>query len=457
MITSKPTFVSLTELLKKNLNTPFCIRSKGLINRGELLSHALSVSKQLPEKAYAINLCQNRYFFIVAYLAVMIRNQVSLLPPNQSPRALNALLASYEPSYCITDEHVGRAEQQGIPLSSGTHPFQDTDYFLMSNECIFPGNETFPLIDIERTISISFTSGSTGKPKAIEKSWREFQAGAELALQQFNLNDQTATLISTVPAQHMYGFETSLFWPLFSNLSIHDSRPFYPEDICTVLKSLAQPRILISTPAHLKACTQINNSWPDIRMLLSSTAPMTPSLAQQVETTFQAPLYELFGSTETLSFASRRYVSSKLWQTYQGMRLQEQKNHFVISGGHLPNEVKLEDKFFLYDEHTFNVLGRSDDLIKIAGKRASMAELNLLLNQIKGVEDGLFFHLKNERLSAIVVSDLPKKNILAELKQSIDAVFLPRMIYYVAAIPRNGMGKINQIELQDMIQGFSIV
>jgi len=36
-------------------------------------------------------------------------------------------------------------------------------------------------------------------------------------------------------------------------------------------------------------------------------------------------------------------------------------------------------------------------------------------------------------------------------------VFLPRMIYYVAAIPRNGMGKINQIELQDMIQGFSIV
>jgi acyl-coenzyme A synthetase/AMP-(fatty) acid ligase len=207
----------------------------------------------------------------------------------------------------------------------------------------------------------------------------------------------------------------------------------------------------------LQACIKTKSIWPEIKMLLSSTAPLTPALAQQVETTFHAPLYELFGSTETLSFASRRSVTSKLWQTYQGMRLQEQNHHFVINGGHLPNPVKLDDKFLLHDEQLFSVIGRSDDLVKIAGKRASLAELNLILNQIQGIDDGLFFHFRNERLSAIVVSELPKKNILAELKQSIDAVFLPRMIYYVPAVPRNRMGKINKVELQDMIQGLSIV
>jgi acyl-coenzyme A synthetase/AMP-(fatty) acid ligase len=129
----------------------------------------------------------------------------------------------------------------------------------------------------------------------------------------------------------------------------------------------------------------------------------------------------------------------------------------VISGGHILNPVKLDDRFLLHDDQSFSVLGRSDDLIKIAGKRASLAELNLILNHIDGIDDGLFFHFRNERLSAIVVSNLPKKTILTELKQSIDAVFLPRMIYYVPSVPRNRMGKINQTELQDMIQGLSIV
>ncbi len=457
MIISKPTLVSLPALLTENLEKPFCIISKGVITRRELLSHVLSVSKKLPEKAYAINLCQNRYLFIVAYLAVIIRKQISLLPPNQSPRTISDLLAGYAHSYCITDERVSTPDTRGIASASGSLSFNDQDFFLMSSEIITPDSDIFPLIDIDRTISISFTSGSTGKPKAIEKNWREFQSGAELALKQFSLSDQTATLVSTVPAQHMYGLETSLFWPLFSGLSIHDSRPFYPEDINNCLKSLSRPGILVSTPAHLQACTKVNSSWPEINRLLSSTAPLSPVLAQQVETTFQAPLYELFGSTETLSFASRRAVKSKQWQTYEGIRLREQKSNFVISGGHIPNPVKLDDRFLLHDDRSFSVLGRSDDLIKIAGKRASLAELNLILNHIDGIDDGLFFHFRNERLSAIVVSDLPKKTILTELKQSIDAVFLPRMIYYVPAVPRNRMGKINQTELQDLIQGLSVV
>jgi acyl-CoA synthetase (AMP-forming)/AMP-acid ligase II len=457
LIIPEPTFVSLPALFRDNLETAFCITSTGEITRQKLLADAVSISEKLPEKSYAVNLCQNRYFFIVAYLAVAIRNQVSLLPPNQSPRTIKNLLSVYPNSYCITDELDYKAEAHGIGLSSGALQINEQDYFLMPEEITESDSGILPIIDINRTISISFTSGSTGKPKAIEKNWREFQASAELALKQFNLSGQTATLVSTVPAQHMYGLETSLFWPLFSGLSIHDSRPFYPEDIGKNLKSLDSPGILVSTPTHLKACTKIKSLWPDLDMLLSSTAPLSPALAQQIETTFNAPLYELFGSTETLSFASRRAVKSPEWQTYQGIRLWKQKNGFVVGGGHLLQPVRLDDSLLLYDEQTFSVQGRSDDLIKIAGKRASLAELNLILNHINGIDDGIFIRFRNERLSAIVVSDLPKKTILAELKQSIDAVFLPRMIFYVPVVPRNMTGKIDKTELQDLIQGLQIV
>ena len=457
MTKSLPSFISLPAVLTENLETAFCINSKGVITRRELLAHALSISKKLPEKAYAINLCQNRYLFIVAYLAVIIRNQVSLLPPNQSPRTISDLLAAYANSYCISDEVNCTSNIHGMASSSETLSLNGQDFFQMPQQLIAQDDDLFPVFDIDRTVSISFTSGSTGKPKAIEKNWREFQLGAELALKQFNLSDKTATLVSTVPAQHMYGLETSLFWPIFSRLSIHDSRPFYPKDISNCLGSLNRPGILVSSPTHLQACTKVKNSWPEIEMLLSSTAPMTTMLAQQAETTFNAPLYELFGSTETLSFASRRAAESQHWQTYQGIRLYEQNSSFQVSGGHLPSPVKLDDQFLLHTDQSFSILGRSSDLIKIAGKRASLTELNLILASIDGIDDGIFMPYRKERLSAIVVSQLSKKTILAALKQSVDAVFLPRMIYYVPAVPRNKMGKINQTELQDLLQGLSIV
>lgn len=425
-----------------------------MISRRDLFAHALSISKQLPDKAYAINLCQNRYFFIVAYLAVVFRNQVSLLPPNQSPRTISDLLTAYADSYCITDALV---DSQGMSLASADLSFGDPNVFLISNDSLNADMGALPLIDSNRTISISFTSGSTGKPKAIAKSWREFQAGAELALQHFNLIGQAATLVSTVPAQHMYGLETSFFWPLFSGLSIHDRRPFYPEDISRCLKSLDRPGILVSTPAHLKACTSVKTIWPAIKSVLSSTAPISASLAQQVEATLNAPLYELFGSTETLSFASRRNALSTQWQTYAGVRLWQQGRHFVVGGGHLHIPIKLDDRFLLHDDQSFSIVGRSNDLIKIAGKRASLAELNLILNNIDGIDDGLFVHYKNERLSAIVVSESSRKAILTELKKSMDPVFLPRIIHFVAELPRQPTGKVNQSELQDLIQGLSLV
>jgi acyl-coenzyme A synthetase/AMP-(fatty) acid ligase len=448
--------VSIPELLTENLDLDFCITSKGAISRRQLLAHALALSQQLPENSYAINLCQSRYWFIVAYLAVIFRNQVNLLPANQSPKTIQNLLSAYPGSYCIVDSSDVASEAYHFAVSAAAG-FTGSDCFILPDEISPLASHLLPLIDTGRTISISFTSGSTGESKAIEKNWREFQRSAELALQQLNLNKLTATLISTVPTQHMYGLETSLFWPLFSRLSIHDSRPFYPQDIQTSLASLPQPGVLISTPTHLKACNKTQIAWPAVKLLLSSTAPLSLALARHMEFRFNAPLYELFGSTETLSFASRRTAMSTNWQTYQSIRLTECNHHSWVSGGHLMQPVKLDDQLMLHDERSFSILGRSNDIIKIAGKRASLTELNLILNEIKGIEDGLLFPLKTGRLAALVVSDLAKKTILSELKQATDPAFLPRIIFYVSAIPRTAMGKLNQAELQNLIQGLTLV
>jgi len=88
------------------------------------------------------------------------------------------------------------------------------------------------------------------------------------------------------------------------------------------------------------------------------------------------------------------------------------------------------------------------DLVNIAGKRTSLAHLNHQLNSIGGVNDGVFL-MPDEtgdaitRLTAFVVApDMGSEVLLGELRARIDAVFLPRPLYFVDALPRNATGKL---------------
>ena len=427
----------MPELLGDKLHRPFCITKEGRhISRADLLNDAIALSKKLPDKAYAINLCQQRYFFIVSYLAVILKGQTTLLPSNQTNGTLNKLLNNYPNSYCLGD-----SKNETRPLD-----------FKVDWDLLIGKIENFPLIDAHRIISISFTSGSTGEPKAIAKNWHEFQCSAELALQRFELTNKKLTLVATVPMQHMYGLETCFFWLLFSNLKLHNSRPFYPQDIRITLNSV-NAGMLISTPTHLKSCINSQDNWTNTLFILSSTAPMPPKLATAVEKRFNAPLFEVYGSTETLSFASRRLILSEQWQLYSGIRLYQQQQKTFVQGGHLREMIKLDDRFTIEPKGYFKSLGRSHDLIKIAGKRASLTELNRLLMQLAIIDDGIFFKKQDQRLAAFVVSNASKKEIINHLKHSIDAVFLPRNLYYVIKLPRNATGKIIQAELIQLIQG----
>ncbi|GBE45765.1 surfactin synthase subunit 3 [bacterium BMS3Bbin11] len=101
--------------------------------------------------------------------------------------------------------------------------------------------------------------------------------------------------------------------------------------------------------------------------------------------------------------------------------------------------------------------GRTSDMIKIAGKRVSLADLNLRLNSIPGMEDGVFIQTKVKsedvsRLCAVIVAPvLSQADVIKALRQQIDPVFLPRSVFKVDTLPRNETGKLPHSEIMKLL------
>jgi acyl-coenzyme A synthetase/AMP-(fatty) acid ligase len=253
----------------------------------------------------------------------------------------------------------------------------------------------------------------------------------------------------------MWGFETSILIPLFANAAISHLAPFYPQDIADALESLPRPRALISSPIHLAALLRSGVRLTKLDRIFSATAPLSEDLARELEARFDTHVIEIFGCTETGMLASRNTATETLWRLSDLFELEPKKEGVLIRGRHLPEKVVLPDAVELLSEHRFRWLGRHQDMINVAGKRGSLADLNRRLTAISGVIDGVIFIPESspDRLAAMVVA--PKLNpadILGELKDQIEPVFLPRPIYMISALPRQETGKLARKAVLDLFE-----
>ena len=211
---------------------------------------------------------------------------------------------------------------------------------------------------------------------------------------------------------------------------------------------LPRPRCLVTTPVHLRALLAEPDELPQSDLVLCATAPLSPQLAALAEASFAAPLFEIYGCTEAGQVATRRTVETGEWRLLPGLALRADSKGTWVKGGHVETEVLLADVIELRGRARFLLHGRTADLVNIAGKRTSLAHLNYHLNSIKGVLDGAFVAPEDEggavaRLMAFAVAPgHSSETLMNELRQRIDAAFLPRPLCLVDALPRNATGKL---------------
>jgi acyl-coenzyme A synthetase/AMP-(fatty) acid ligase len=253
----------------------------------------------------------------------------------------------------------------------------------------------------------------------------------------------------------MFGMETSVLLPLLAGFSVHEGRPFFPADVADALAAVAPPRILVTTPVHLRSLTAAGVAFPALALIVAATAPLDEALARAAEAAFAAPLLDFLGSTETCVIAAREPARGQAWQLYEGVTLVPRPDGTAVEAPWFDAPAELQDVVEILPSGQFVLKGRNSDMIEIAGKRASLAELTRLLLAVPGVLDAVVFQPDEAvgagpvaRVSALVVAPgRSAAEIIAVLRMSVDEAFLPRPLALVAALPRSATGKLPRSEL----------
>ena len=417
---------------------------------------SLALSQTLAAGQIICNLCTSHLACLIVWLASMRRGLPQILPASRGNLDLTSMLSvRLTSTLLISDELSGYVDRLPHVKIFNYEP-KITYNTYSDDQLVWSPEADLPLITL-------YTSGSTGVPEAHHKSLGQLVKGARALVAGLNaelgssantpkdpthnLLERMNWLVSSVPLQHMFGIEAALMLSVVYGNPVLDQRPLLPADIHSALDSCPKRSVWITTPLHLRALARSETYINNCSLVLASTMPLSTELATKTERYAAATVVEIYGSTETGALATRRTGISDEWRLLDDVDLVIESQRLSVVGEHFTSPQILTDSITPVSASRFKLHGRAKDLIKIAGRRTSVSSLNLMLQNLDGIEDGAFYlptSIESEaRLVLIYVSHtLSLKDIKRYLTKEIDPVFMPRSFIKVERIARNENGKL---------------
>ncbi|WP_420478919.1 hypothetical protein [Brevundimonas sp. FT23028] len=238
-----------------------------------------------------------------------------------------------------------------------------------------PGDAvTDPVIDF-------FTSGSSGVPKRVRKNLSRLEIEAR-ALDSL-WGAEAGPVISTVSHQHFYGFLFRVVWPIMSGRISDDAPAVYWEN----LEGRFGGATLVSSPAHLTRLSPRAALYRPTPGLVFSSGQLLPTdAATGCVAVFDRPATEVLGSTETGGLAWRRQTGpDTLWTPFPDVSITADENQALIVRSPYLQEDRPEQTGDVIDRQAdgrFRLKPRGDRIVKIDGKRVSLARVEEMLGRL---------------------------------------------------------------------------
>jgi acyl-coenzyme A synthetase/AMP-(fatty) acid ligase len=300
-----------------------------------------------------------------------------------------------------------------------------------------------------------FTSGSTGAPKIVPK--RDFQMQRQYAVEPGWLGlSGPIRSISLVPSHHILGYIYGFNLPAATGGSVVFPAGSSPHAWIDAIHR-ERPSLVVGVPLHYRLIGQALSGVLPEAVYLSSGGMLPASVGEAFLERAGWPIVQVYGSTETGGIATR--IGSGPWRPMPGVDW-----HARGSDGHLVIRSPWQDPphgWHHLDDLVepagdgFALLGRSDSVVKIGGRRFSLAEVvqtaqsSPLVEQAQAVtysrygELAVALFVVPQRSGTLAPSDV--RSFIAE---HLAQFKVPRTIRVLDELPSRGIGKVDDDALR---------
>jgi malonyl-CoA/methylmalonyl-CoA synthetase len=314
-----------------------------------------------------------------------------------------------------------------------------------------------------------FTSGTTGRAKGTPQTWAMWEANLDALAARWALSPEDRLWLC-LPLFHTHGLVLGLHGTLLRGASAVVSARFHPvlppEGVTHFYGVPTYYRRWLDTMIAQPAAFQ------RLKLLVSGSDGLPAELSDAVHAATGHRVLERYGMTETVILASNPFHGERRAGTVgtplDGMELRVEGGEVQVRGpsvfaGYEPRPdpsaftadgwFRTGDAGEIDDAGYLRIIGRKKDLIIVGGVNVSPAEVEAHLAKVPGVAElgccGLPDLDLNEIVACAVVADgtVPEDTLRAALERAakeLSGLKRPRRYAFVAALPRNAMGKLQR-------------
>lgn len=307
-----------------------------------------------------------------------------------------------------------------------------------------------------------FTGGSTGKPKVWSKSPRNLFAEAFYWKDKFDLSAKDL-FVSTVPTYHIYGLFFSVILPFVAQAKVLSDIYTFPQEIISTTNK-HKATVLVSVPIHYRSLKVDNLSAPSLKVAFSSSGVLNRSDAIHFQNKTGLGITEIYGSTETGGIAARSISEhTESWKPIDVVSWKISGKRLSIKSPFISAEMEKDSEGFCVtgDEvqpdkgNRFILLGRADGIVKVAGKRVDLLDVQNKILTLPTVIDALVVALPAEKgresvIAAVVACKLNEIQLKKMMLEKLEPYAMPRRIKIVSSIARAATGKIDRGKIEQI-------
>jgi long-chain acyl-CoA synthetase len=322
---------------------------------------------------------------------------------------------------------------------------------------------------------LKLTSGTTAAPRAIRFRSEQLLADCNQICDTMGIRDVDLNF-GVIPISHSYGF-SNLLTPLIARgVPMVLSRDRLPR---AVLADLAGTNATVfpGMPVFYQAFCEMEDipALPKLRLCISAGAPLATGVAEQFRQKFRLPIHSFYGASECGGICYDRDAQNEengfVGQPMEGVAIEMvdpeasasriRVRSAAVGDGYFPesDQAKLGGGLFIPDDllnktaNGFRIVGRTSDVINVAGKKVNPAEVEAHLRRFSGVRQVVVFGrasiLRNEEVAACVVASpgVSEVELLEFCRRELSGWQVPKRVFIVDAIPVTERGKISRREL----------